>query len=210
MSVVKIFGPTVVILVAIWVADQLNLWSHDLVGATVLWFLLVGFVWFMNLGDAGKDPDFFKRHFLETLGFTAFLEFFINAHVMSVPLELVGQLFLLVVVMLNALASTDNQYKPVATLTSVILGIASLALLIYSAVHVVANWDTLDKRELANELLMPIWLTAAARPPVHRRVLLGYDAATNRLVLAVALHDGAVRIALFSGSLWNTTSPHLA
>jgi len=27
-----------------------------------------------------------------------------------------------------------------------------------------------------------------------------YDAATDRLVLAVALHDGAVRIALFSGT----------
>jgi hypothetical protein len=147
---------------ALGLAGRLSLWSSDLLGGTVLWFLLVGFVWFFNLGDAGKDPDFFKRRFLETLGVTAFIEFFVNAQVMPLPIELFAQTFLLVVVGMNVVASNDQQYKPVATLTSAIMILATLGLLTYSVTHVISDWATLDKHELANELLMPIWLSAVA------------------------------------------------
>jgi len=147
---------------ALGLAGRLSLWSSDLLGGTVLWFLLVGFVWFFNLGDAGKDPDFFKRRFLVTLGVTAFIEFFVNAQVMPLPLELLAQTFLLVVVGMNVVASNDQQYKPVATLTSAIMILATLGLLTYSVTHLISDWATLDKHELANELLMPIWLSAVA------------------------------------------------
>src|SRR5680860_1269772 len=147
---------------ALGLAGRLSLWSSDLLGGTVLWFLLVGFVWFFNLGDAGKDPDFFKRRFLETLGVTAFIEFFVNAQVMPLPIELLAQTFLLVVVGMNVVASNDQQYKPVATLTSAIMILATLGLLTYSVTRVISDWATLDKHELANELLMPFWLSAVA------------------------------------------------
>ena len=45
------------------------------------------------------------------LGFAAFLEFFLNAQVLPLPAEVLGQLFLLVVVLLNVVASPDQQYK---------------------------------------------------------------------------------------------------
>ncbi|ASW56483.1 hypothetical protein CIK06_23465 [Plantactinospora sp. KBS50] len=150
-----------------WLAERLSLWTTDLLGSVVLWFLLVGFVWFINLGDANKDPDFFKRRFFETLGLTALLEFFINAQVMPLPLELVAQVILLIVVILNVIAASDEKYKPAAKLTSGILFFATMGLLTYSVAHLVSGWDSLDKRGLLNELLMPIWLTAATIPVLY-------------------------------------------
>lgn len=171
-----------VVVAAVSIANRLNLWSWRLAAATVLWFLSVGFVWFINLGDAGKAPDFFKRRFLDTLGVTAFLEFFINAQVLPLPIEMVGQIFLLFVVLLNAVASGDERYRPVATITSVVLSIASLALLTYSLAHMVTEWDTLDKRELANEFLMPIWLAGVSIPILYLAALyMGYETLFTRL-----------------------------
>lgn len=172
---------------AIWLAAGFSLWSPDLLGGTILWFLLVGFVWFVSLGEAGKDPDFFKRRFLETLGVTAFLEFFLNAQVMPLPVELVAQAFLFVVVGVNVLASNQRQYKPVATWTSGIMVLSTLGLLAYSVAHVISNWPGLDKRGLVDELLMPVWLSGAAVAVLYPIAFyMGYELLFVRLSF---LHD---------------------
>lgn len=166
----------------VWLADRLSLWTTDLLGSTVLWFLLVGFVWFVNISDAGKDPDFFKRRFLGTLGVTAVFEFFVNAYVMPLPLELVAQVFLLIVVATNAFSIGDEKYKPVATATAGILVFATLGLLIYSVTNLAAGWDSLDKHGLVNGLLMPIWLTAVAVPVLYLFAFyMGYESLFNHL-----------------------------
>lgn len=200
---------------AIWLAREASLWNLDLTSAAVLWFLAVGFVWFLNLNDAGKDRAFFKRRFLETLGVSALLEFFVNAAVMPIPVELVSQIFLLLVVGMNVVASRDPQYKPVAKLTSSIMVLATLGLLTYSVVHLLDGWGSLDKRELAGELLMPVWMTAAGIPVLYAvACYMGYEslfvqmsfsndhdkpAFRARLGVIVGLRGSLVDVAEFRG-----------
>ena len=174
--------------VAIWLAAGFSLWSPDLLGGTILWFLLVGFVWFVSLGEAGKDPDFFKRRFLETLGVTALLEFFVNAQVMPLPIELVAQCFLLLVVGLNVVAMNHREYKPVANLTTGIMILSTLGLLTYSVTHVISDWPTLDRHGLVNELLMPVWLSGVAVSVLYPMAFyMGYELLFVRLSF---LNDG--------------------
>lgn len=171
-----------IVAAVVWLADRHSLWTTDLLGSTVLWFLLVGAVWFINLDDAGKDADFFKRRFLETLGFTAVLEFFVNAHVMALPLELVAQAFLLIVVAMNAFATGDKKYRSIATATPGMLIFSTLGLLIYSVAHLASGWESLDKAGLVNGLLMPIWLTAVAIPVLYLFAFyMGYELLFVRL-----------------------------
>lgn len=118
----------------------------------------------------------FKRRLLETIGIGAFFEFFINAQVMPLWVELPAQALLIVVVLLNAVASREDRYKPVATLTSGILILSTLSLLLYTAVELVAGWSDLDKGALLDELLMPIWLTLTAIVVLYPAALyMGYD-----------------------------------
>ncbi|MDP3949178.1 SoxR reducing system RseC family protein [Microbacterium sp.] len=167
---------------SVWVASRVGFWSSDLVAATALWFLLVGFVWFMNLGDAGKDPDFFKRRFLGTLGLAAFLEFFMNAQVFPLWLELIAQLCLLTVVLLNVLSSANPEQKPIASCTAVLMAVATIGVLVYSCVKVVTGWDTLVNHDLVNELLMPIWLTGVSVLLLYvYAVYVGYEVLFLRL-----------------------------
>lgn len=176
-------GYIAVICAATLLAARFNLWTTALTAATALWFLFTGFAWFMNLNEAGKDPDFFKRRFLEkTLGFAALFEFFLNAQVLPLPAEVLGQLAVLVVVLLNVVASQDEQYKPVAKLTAGILVATSLGLLIFTAIKLASDWANADKASLANELPMPIWLAAAVIPYLYLvAFIMGYELLFVRL-----------------------------
>ncbi len=151
----------------IFAASRISLWTTDLFAATALWFLITGFAWFIDLGDTGKDSDFFKRRIIETMGLTAFLEFFINAQVLPLVWEIMGQVVLSVVALVNAFASTQSQFRPIAKVTGAVLAAASLGLLVFTAISLVSNWTSVDKVTLRNELLMPVWLAVAAIPYLY-------------------------------------------
>jgi len=75
------------------------------------------------------------------------------------------------------------------TLTSAIMILATLGLLTYSVTHVISDWATLDKHELANELLMPIWLSAVAVAVLYPIAFyMGYELLFVRLSF---LNDGS-------------------
>lgn len=155
------------IVAAVCIAHSLGLWTSSLAGATVLWFLFVGFAWFINLNDAGNDPDFFRKRFLETLGISALFEFFLNAQSLPLALELPLQTVVVLLAAVSAYAATKEETKPVATFGSVLLGITATGLFLFTVIRLATTWSDVDKSALLNELLMPIWLTASVIPILY-------------------------------------------
>ena len=163
-------------IVAIWLMSLIGFWTVNLLGSTLLWFILVGLAWFGNITDAGKDADFFKRRLLAALGIVTFLEVFVNIAALPLWAEFIVQGFLSFVVLVNAVALTDSKYKAAAKLTSGILIAGGLALLIYTIVQLIPNWNTLDLRDVLNQFLLPIWLTLAAIPSLYIiGLFMGYE-----------------------------------
>jgi hypothetical protein len=160
----------------IWLMSLLGLWDASLVGGTLLWMLLIGFVWFINLSEADKDPRFMRRHVLEAVGVGAFLEVYVNLAVLSIRLEFVLQGFLIFVGMLNVVAKQEDRYKVVARLTSGILIAAGIGIIVYTTVQLVMDWSKLDYGGILNQFLLPIWLTLAAVPCIYLIALYaGYE-----------------------------------
>jgi hypothetical protein len=86
---------------------------------------------------------------------------------------------------MNVVALKNREYKAVASLTSGIMVLSTLGLLTYSVAHVVSNWPALDKRELVNELLMPVWLSGVAVLVLYPVALyMGYELLFVRLSFA--------------------------
>lgn len=99
-------------------------------------------------------------------------------NIAALPLwaEFIVQGFLSFVVLVNAVALTDSKYKAAAKLTSGILIAGGLALLIYTIVQLIQNWNTLDLRDVLNQFLLPIWLTLAAIPSLYViGLFMGYE-----------------------------------
>jgi hypothetical protein len=163
-------------LLAVWTARAAGFWTADLIGSTGLWFLFVGLVWFVHLGDAGRDADFFKRRVLEAAGIGAVLEFFVNLEVMSLPAELAFLVFAMFVAMLDAVAHSKVGFRPVARLTSSVLVLIGIGLIANTIDGLRDNWHALVVRDIVNQLLLPVWLTTAAVPCIYLIALYaGYE-----------------------------------
>ncbi len=175
-----LLGFTGWIVFVVWLAAQVGLWTWDFTAETALWFLFAGMAWFMNIGDAGKDDDFFKRRVVETVTIGAAFEFFINLKVLSLPLELVLQTVLLVLVLLDVVARQKEEHKPVAKLTTGLLIVIGIALTVYTVRAVIGDWDGLDLQEVVGQLLLPVWLTACTVPCIY---LIGLYAGYESLLL---------------------------
>ena len=79
----------------LWVGARLGLWNTVLAKGTILWTLGSAGVLLFNCTQTDSDGDdahFFRRTILATVGVAAFVEFFVNLYVMSLPAELVLQI----------------------------------------------------------------------------------------------------------------------
>ena len=77
------------------VGVRLALWNPTLAKGTILWTLGSAGVLLFNctqIDSNGDDLHFFRRMILATVGVAAFVGFFVNLYVMSLPGELVFQI----------------------------------------------------------------------------------------------------------------------
>jgi hypothetical protein len=159
-----------------WLAHKSGLWSYELVSAEIIWFFSVGFAWFLRLGGAGKDPDFFRRRLLETVGIGAFFEFFINIASLPFVAELLLQVVLVLLGGMIVVASMAATYAPARTVLQGVLALIIGFLVLYTFNWLITSWSTLDKQVLLDQLLLPVWLTVCAAVCFFPLVLLfGYE-----------------------------------
>jgi hypothetical protein len=163
---------------AVWLAQIAGLWTSDLVGSTILWFALVGFTWLLNLGNA-SEPGFISRKMREAVGFGAVLEVFVNLKTFSVPVEIVLQVVVASLVLMHVGAGTREKTQQVSSCMGVLLGLVVIGLVIYTVVSLISDWSSLDKGDLRNEFLFPIWLTLAVVPYIY---LLGFFSTWGRMI----------------------------
>jgi len=161
---------------AVGVARTVGLWTSGLAASTVLWFLFVGMAWFINVADAGKDREFFKRRVVEAVSIGALFEFFVNLEVMALPIELVFQMALIFVVLLDAHVHQQHELKAVARVTTGVLALFTAGLTIYSVQKLIDDWHKLALQDVVNQLVLPVWLTIVAVPFVYLLALYaGYE-----------------------------------
>jgi hypothetical protein len=183
----KILIPTLIYLIylsaLIWFAWRLGLWSTKVLGPTILWFFLSGFVLFMQANRAGAEEHFFRRVALKTVGVAAFLEFFLNIKTFSLPVELLLQPIIGVLVVTQIVAR-DTKYVAARWLIDGLLGVIGLWLLIATVVGLIDEWQTLDYELLWQSLVLPIWLTIGSLPGIYLfSLIMEYESAFMRMKL---------------------------
>lgn len=167
---------------AIYGMSLLGLWTKSLTGSSVLWFLSVGVVWFFNLTEAGKEPNFFKQRLIATLGVSAALEVFVGLVVLPLWAEFAVQGLLGLVVLVNSVAMVDSALRSAARLTAWILTLAGISLFLYTLIEFARAWRTQNWFDVLNQFLLPVWLTAAGIPVLFLIALgMGYGSLFKHL-----------------------------
>ena len=169
----------------LWVGVRLALWNTALAKGTILWTLGSAGVLLFNctqIDSDGDDVHFFRRTILATVGVAAFVEFFVNLYVMSLPAELVFQIVVAVPSLMVAVADQKPEYKSVKAFCERVLALIGLALFALAARQVYLDWHQLDARELLLDIALPGWLTVGLVPFLYLfSIYIAYDAIFRRI-----------------------------
>ena len=143
-------------------AYRIGIWTWDLAASTLLWLLLVGLSWLVSINGAAKDREFFHRKMVEALSIGAMLEFFVNLAPLNLPAEILLQTTVGFVALMHSYTAGDATSKQLHGVVTVALGAFGWAMLCYTGYQVISSWPTLRWHDVVDQLLMPVWLTAAA------------------------------------------------
>ena len=185
----QILLPLVVMLawvgLELWVGVRLELWNSALAKGTILWTLGSAGVLLFNctqIDSDGDDVPFFQRTILATVGVAAFVEFFVNLYVMSLPAELVFQIVVAVPSLMVAVADQKPEYKSAKALCERVLALIGLALFALAARQVYLDRHQLDARELLLDIALPVWLTVGLVPFLYLfSIYVAHDAIFRRI-----------------------------
>ncbi len=169
----------------LWVGIRLAVWSTALVKGTILWTLGSAMVLlFTNtrIDSDGNDLLYLRRTILGTVGVAAFVGFFVNLYVMSLPGELVFQLVVAVPSLMVAWAGQKPEYKSVKVLCVWVLAVIGLAVFAFSTWRIFLHLHLLDVRELVLDFALPVWLTIGLAPFLYIfSIYVAYDGVFHRI-----------------------------
>ena len=169
----------------LWVGLRLALWSPALAKGTMLWTLGSAAVLLFNCTQRDSDGDdqhFFRRTILATVCVAAFVEFFMNLYVMSLPGELVLQMVVAVPSMMVAVAGQKPEYKSAKVLCEWVLAVIGLAVFAFSVQQIYLGWCQLEARDLVLDFALPVWLTAGLVPFLYLfSIYVAYDVVFRRI-----------------------------
>lgn len=184
------------VFVLVMLGRSLGLWTTELIGSTVLWFVGVALVMLVRSTQVSEQTGFLRKKFIQVVGVVALVEGFANLYVFPLVIELILLPVLILLAAMAALAELKDEYEEVRKPLKTILSLVGIGFLVYVAVHIASDvsgarlGSTLQKcacacrtcpnparaavvahrSELTGDLrslAMPIWLTVALLPFIY-------------------------------------------
>lgn len=206
-----------VLLMAGWVAGLIVIaagigwWEVELATDTVVWFVGTALVLMFGVAEAVGKERFLSQSILRAVKVTVFVEVFVNLYVFSLPVELVLLPVVTVLLMLSAVAGSEQRFASVKLLVDTVVALVGFSLLAYVVGQIITDWQDFDKSGALRKFALPVWLTAGIVPLVYLfGIYVAYDGAFRRIDSATTNGRGRLRakIALALGLRLRT--PQLA
>ena len=160
---IKIVIPLIILV--LWIlglvvlGSKLALWDSQLTTDTAIWFVYSGVVIYVSFNEAWEEKHYFIKKLTQLFAITVLLQGYLALVVLPLWAELIVQPLFAVFVTLYVVAGDKVEYRAAKRFASILLGLATLGLLIYVTVSLATNWNSTDKGNLARHLALPMWLT---------------------------------------------------
>lgn len=145
---------------------KIGLWDITLLKDTVLWFITVAFIMFVNVLKV-KDSGFFREALKDTLKWTVILEFMVNFYTFS----LLTELFLVpLMIFLGAtlgFSQANKKHESVTKLLRKIIDAIGVVIFIVVIVKTIQKYQDLLTLHALNSLLHPIIMTVLILPYIY-------------------------------------------
>lgn len=144
--------------------NQIGLWDFSLLKDTIKWGLFVAPVMVFRSVEESKQEKFLKKIFLGIFAITAFFEVLVNFYVFSFFVEMIVVPSITLFAVMQAVAQTKEEFKPVATFFDyffIIIGIVLVAWVVY---QVIKNFDEFFAFETLKTVILPVLLSTLLIP----------------------------------------------
>lgn len=149
-------------LAALAAAYALGLWDARLLKAAALWWLLSGLGLFGVSVEAVERAGAITGALKRLLSMAVVLEFLANAASFALFIEIPAQILALPCTLAWGWGSAQQEHRRVTRFAFGYLQFLGVAALAWGITRLVSEWDDTDKSLLWRELVMPLWLAAAA------------------------------------------------
>ena len=144
-----------------------HLWNMSHLKGTVIWFFFSGIVLTFSILTSRSDENIFLGVVKTNAKITIIIAFIINTYTLPLILELIIIPFLTLLVALDAVAKSDEEYSSVARLTTSVMTVAGLGYLFYAVYRAAIDYQHfLGVDSFKNLLLAPV-LTFSFSPFIY-------------------------------------------
>jgi hypothetical protein len=154
----------IVVSVASYLANQWGFWDRSLIAATILWYVFGGIPIITKVDEVDKRPEILIGVLRSTFGPGALFSFFLGIQVFSLPVELIGQIILIILVCMGVVAQREAKYSSALRVINALWNLAIAYIAIRTIIILVDQWSGDTPRELSESFLFPVWLVVVTIP----------------------------------------------
>jgi hypothetical protein len=133
---IKIVVPLLLMIIyvlgIVLVLYKIKFWNFSMLKDSIVWFCFTAIIVIFNSMTSNTNESLFRKNIIDSFKIVMVIEFIVNTYTFSLIGELFFVPFMALIVILDVVAKSDDQYKPVAKLLSIIQIIIGIYVLIYA------------------------------------------------------------------------------
>ncbi|MDB2685902.1 hypothetical protein N9Y42_01715 [Mariniblastus sp.] len=173
---------SVYVVAVVCVFWSIGLWVPLMTKDAILWVSLTGLVMLMQFMTARDSKNVFQSIIRENVKLLLFIEFFIGTYCFSLVAEMVFVPLLVLLVMLDTVAGTSDEYTDVKKLTGFLVSIFGLGILFYAINRAFNDWSNLGTVDTLRSIAFAPLMSIAFIPFIHGSMLVAaYESLFVRL-----------------------------
>lgn len=168
---IKIVIPTILITFyvagIVFLLSQIGFWEKSLLKDTIIWYFGVAFIMLMNSVKASEEDGYFKKVIIETFKFLVIIQFVVNTYVFSFTVELVVTPISTLLVMMNVIAESKEEFLPAHKVIQFFLITIGAFFLYFSFSKMFGDLNNLFSLSNLKQILLTPILTLALLPFIY-------------------------------------------
>ena len=145
----------------------IGFWQPNLTKDTAVWLAFSAFAMVLDFVTSGRDENVCRKIFFDNVKVVILVEFLINTYTFSFLGELVFVPCVTVIVLLDVVARTDEQYAQVARFTAGLLAIIGLAVFAFAISKAIADFRNLGRLDTVRSVALAPILSLAFSPFIY-------------------------------------------
>lgn len=169
---------------------KVGYWEPVFLKGTVLWAILSGSVFVFHMVRSNSGESLFWNVVRDSLKVIVVIEFLVSTYSFSLVTELILLPVLTVVGIIDAFSRSDEQYAPIARVTSFILVLVGLIVVSQALWRAIVDWQSLATTLTLREFLLAPILSMSLVPFVYlSQVYMLYESLFVRLSQSTSLES---------------------